>query len=410
MAKHKNYGKVDHINSDKIACVGFFHNFHPEHHHREGMRKFCVEYIKNENNTEVQLAIFPRQISAGKGLAKTTTRAVVCEVSEDHAQLVTNALMRCSFEQYTEVKFIPFTKFDSTYTQMLCKIIDAHRKFLHDVEIIRIPRMQLTHDKMEWKTNKYSSVRDLILASNGTDDAFLRDVDIGTNSSVNILYYISQEEKLPPFLAKLQQTLCDNIQFQALQLIYSYQGSLPALLKRRRVSQFEKDYLNQLRDEFDISNPQDSQPPPKPNPPSNPWVQQTTPNNEANNITELTKRLQTIESTMDGIKNNPPLPTNTAVPNPPDVNALIETQVNAATSALRSEFETKFTNINSKVDAVETSVTTVKESTSKIESSIKKLEETQTKLESTNSRLLVFLEKNYQFPASGPDEEPRANE
>ena len=48
-----------------------------------------------------------------------------------------------------DMKFIPFTKFDNSYTEMLCKIIDAHRKFLHDIEIVRIPKMYLTHDKLE---------------------------------------------------------------------------------------------------------------------------------------------------------------------------------------------------------------------------------------------------------------------
>ena len=149
MAKTKNYCKADHLNSEKISCVGFFHNFHPEYHHCELLRKHCVKFIKEKHDTDVELSIFPRQISAGRGLAKTSTRAVVCETSEDHAQLVTNALMQCPSPQYTEVKFIPFTRFDESYITMVCKIIDAHRKFLQDVEIIRIPRMQLYHDKLE---------------------------------------------------------------------------------------------------------------------------------------------------------------------------------------------------------------------------------------------------------------------
>ena len=124
--------------------MGFFHNFHPEHHHRERLRNFYDYYIKSQHNTEVQVPIFPRQLSAGKGLVKTSTRTVVCWVSEDHAQLLTNALMKCNFDQYTEVQFIPFTRFDSTYRQMLCKIIDVHRKVLQEIEIIRIPRMYLT--------------------------------------------------------------------------------------------------------------------------------------------------------------------------------------------------------------------------------------------------------------------------
>ena len=133
---------------------------------------------------------------------------------------------------------------------MLWKIIDAHREFLQDIEIIKIPRIYLTHDKMEWRPETYSMVCELILDCNGTD------ADVGSNVSVNILYYINQEDKLPPFLTNLPQLLSDNIQFQALQLLYHYQGSLPVLLNKRRSSQFERDYLNQLKEEFDISNPQ----------------------------------------------------------------------------------------------------------------------------------------------------------
>ena len=158
MARSKNYGKLDHLHSDKIACIGFFNNFHPEYHHRERLRSYCVNYIKEHHDSIVELSIFPRQISAGKGLAKTATRAVVCEVSEDHAQLVTTTLMKCPFQQYTNVKFIPFTKYDDSYTQVLCKIIKAHRHYLQNVETVRIPRMCLDHDKMAWKTDNYSIV------------------------------------------------------------------------------------------------------------------------------------------------------------------------------------------------------------------------------------------------------------
>ena len=410
MSKTKNYGKVDHINSDKIACVGFFNNFHPEHHHRERLRQYCVDFIKSKHNTEVQLSIFPRQISAGRGFAKTATRAVVCEVSEDNAQLVTTALMQCDFNQYTEVKFIPFTRFDSTYTEMLCKIIDAHRKFLQNIEIIRIPRMYLTHDQMKWKTDQYSSVRDLILACNGTEPAFLRDVDVGSNFSVNILYYISQEEKLPPFLSNLQQRLCDHIAFDALQTLYQYQGSLPALLNRRRMSQFEREYILQLKQEYKVSNPQES-PPPK-HPIVKAWVPSPPQPTPDSTIEDLVKRLQTIESNMEKLtpsgENTSHVVNHTDRPNE-NLDSIVSSKVKAAASELRTEFQTKFETITKQVNTVEQSLKDVSSSTTKLENSISKLEETQTKLETTNSRLLAFLEKNYNLPASGLNDEPRAN-
>ena len=408
MAKTKNYGKVDHLHSEKIACIGFFHNFHPEHNHRERLRQHCVEYIKQNHNTDVQLAIFPRQISAGKGLAKTATRVVVCEVSEDHAQLVSNALMACTFDQYTDVKFIPVTKFDNSYTEMLCKIIDAHRKFLHDIEIVRIPKMYLTHDKLEWKTNSYSTVRDLILGCNGTEAAFLHDVDVGARFSVNIMYYIDQENKMPPFLANLQQLLCDNIEFQALQLMYHYQGSVPALFNKRRVSKFEREYIAQLKDEFDVPNPRESQSPKAQKSRTNAWTKTPAPTSADNSkMQAMSDKIQSLEDALNKLSSVRTPPPNSSI-SQPDINSLIDTKVNTAMTSIQNEFDPKLQKLTSQVGALETSVSAVTASTTKLQTSITKLEATQTKLETTNSRLLAFLEKNYNLPASVPNDDPPA--
>lgn len=382
-----------------------------------------MNHIKEQHNIDVELSIFPRPISVGRGLAKTTTRALVCEVSEDHAQLVTTALMQYKFPHYTNVKFIPFTRFDDTYTTMLCKIIDTHRQYLQDVEIVRIPKMPLTHDKLSWKTDAYSSVRDLILSCNGTEAAFLHDVDVGSKGSVNIIYFISQEEKLPPFLSQLQQLLCDHISFEALQLMYHYQGSLPGLLNRRRVSQFEREHLSQLKNEYDISNSQESQPPAQQKVSTNAWSTPPQLSTNTTQLNDLTARMKTIENSMNDLSKNSSATTSSqpSYVDPPmsteDIQNLISTQVSTATTSLRNEFEQRFKNIdgqftsvNSKIGTIQNSISDLNDSTTKLESSITKLESTNKSLESTNSQILEFLRQHHNLPASGPTEEPRANE
>lgn len=233
---------------------------------------------------------------------------------------------------------------------------------------------------------------------------------MGSNGPVNIIYYINQEEKLPPFLSKLQQLLCDNICFQALQLIYKYQGSLIGLLNRRRISQFERNYISQLKDEFDVSNPQESQPPyQRQQPPKSAWAPLPSPliNNDST-VTQLSDRLQSLESFIDEFKKSNYEPSGSTVSTSPpessqeDISTLISTQVNSATASLRTEFEDKFKSIDTRCGNIENSISDIDATTKRLDASI-------TKFENTNSQLLQFLKQHHSFPASGPNTEPRAN-
>ena len=247
------------------------------------------------------------------------------------------------------------------------------------------------------------------MSCNGTDAVFLHDVDVGSNSSVNIIYFINEEDKLPHFLSNLQQLLCDNIHFAALQLLYRFQGSLPGLLNRRRVSQFEKDYLTQLKDEFQMSKPQESQPPPT-TAPTNAWK----PTQQAQQVStpqmnDLSTRLKSIESFIDESKKNQApnkdaqLASTEKSLSSLDISSMISTQISSATSSIQTEFNGKLNDVSSRLNIVEESITVINSTTARLDSSINKLEE-------TNSKLLEFLKQNHTIPASGQLDVPRAKD
>lgn len=193
-------------------------------------------------------------------------------------------------------------------------------------------------------------------------------------------------------------------------------------MNRRRVSQFERDYINQLKDEYDISNPQESQPPENTKKAStNAWT--STPNpTDTKKLNDLAARMQTIENSMHNLStpsSNSTETTNssTAPMSSTDIQTLISTQISSATTSLRNEFELKFnsidgqfTSVNSKIGKIENSISGLNASTTKLESSISKLESTNKSLESTNSQILEFLRQHHNIPASGPTEVPRAKD
>ena len=178
------------------------------------------------------------------------------------------------------------------------------------------------------------------------------------------------------------------------------------MLNRRRVSQFERDYLKQLKEEFDVSNPQDSQPPSKSTPSiPNAWQKHQPSAQSDTSVTDISDRLQSIESFIDEYKK-----TNTSSTNNPDpppslrtdtIATMISTQVSSQTSSLRDELTTKFQDIEKRFGTVETSITETNTTTTRLDTSI-------TRLEETNSELLKFLKTNHSIPASGQNELPRA--
>ena len=73
--------------------------------------------------------------------------------------------MRCPFDDYSNVTYMPFTKYDDKYNDKMRGVIAHHKKIKGSLEIIRIPRFNQTHPNMEL-TGDFSSIRDIILSFN----------------------------------------------------------------------------------------------------------------------------------------------------------------------------------------------------------------------------------------------------
>ena len=110
--------------------------------------------------------IYPRNWYAGGGVNPDKAFLISVEVDTKIAQTVSNALMRCPFEGYTNIQYMPFTKYDDDYAERMRGVIAHHKVAQNSLEVLRVPKFNHLHPKTEFITNEFSSIRDLLLSFN----------------------------------------------------------------------------------------------------------------------------------------------------------------------------------------------------------------------------------------------------
>ena len=126
MAEHKNYAKVDKLSAHRVSCVGFMNTLHPCRHNRARLTEICEAHIKNDTGRDVRLNVLPRALSAGKGADIVESHFIAIEVASEDAQVVSTSLMAKEFQEYPNCKFVPLTKYDDNYENLLKCIIKSH--------------------------------------------------------------------------------------------------------------------------------------------------------------------------------------------------------------------------------------------------------------------------------------------
>ena len=134
------------------------------------------------------------------------------EVGYHHAETVNNAMLRCKFEEYTGVRYVPFTRHDDTYNIFMRKVLKFHQDIKMKLEVIRIPQFNYLLPNIQFKTDKFKSVRDIIMSYNNQHRDFVYDVDKGRGYSTAILYNIDAEEYLEDFIQGFKELLLTHIE------------------------------------------------------------------------------------------------------------------------------------------------------------------------------------------------------
>ena len=253
MAETGNGVKIDCNKADRVVTIGFFDNFHQHFHNKNQLRLYCKKFLKEKFDCDYHIEVYPRKyyVGHGKNLVKGTL--ISLEVGYSHAETVNNAMLRCSFEGYTEIRYVPFTKHDEHYNALMRKILHFHTTVNQRLEVIRIPKFNYDHSGVKFKSDKFKNVRELIMSFNNQNRHFVYDVSKGNGFSTNIIYNIDSETHLEDFIQGFKQLLMDHIEDESFKKMYFVTKPLMNVLNTvRRKSVYERDHVQQMFQKYGI--------------------------------------------------------------------------------------------------------------------------------------------------------------
>ena len=273
-----NIVNMDTINANKLVTIGFFANFHRGLHNKQRLKDYCTLFLKEKFNLNIQMNIYPRNWYAGGGVNPDKAFLISVEVDTKIAQTVSNALMRCPFEGYTNIQYMPFTKYDDDYTERMRGVIAHHKVAQNSLEVLRVPKFNPLHPKTEFTTNEFSSIRDLLLSFNTPERQFVHDVDKGPGWSTSIIYNIDADDHMDTFLQELVPLLKQHLSSDSFSQVFQYdQPILDLLTTSRRVSSFEKKHVDKLFAQYNKKSSDNQLVAPIPRGKTNAWKSKSKP-------------------------------------------------------------------------------------------------------------------------------------
>ena len=255
MAEHKNYATVDKLTAHKVSCIGFMNTLHPYRHNRAKLTEICETHIKNETGREVRLNVLPRALSAGKGAGLVESHFIAIEVASEDAQVVSTSLMARDFREYPNCKFVPMTKYDDKYEDLLQCIIKSHHQLCLDTNFVTVNDLDI-RIPVRIETEEYASIKEILMSTNEVENPLIYDIDIAPNGATNIIYNVQADDKLEHYLQNLQHLLSQHIHPDDVSSVYKNEVPVRKILDKRRVTQFEKNHIANLQAMYNI-NPQD---------------------------------------------------------------------------------------------------------------------------------------------------------
>lgn len=255
MAEHKNYATVDKLTAHRVSCIGFMNTLHPYQHNRAKLTEICETHIRNDTGREVQLNVLPRALSAGKGAGLVESHFIVIEVASEDAQVVSTSLMARDFKEYPNCKFVPMTKYDDKYEELLQCIIKSHHQLCLDTNFVTVNDLDI-RIPVRIETEEYASIKEILMSTNAVDNPLIYDIDIAPNGATNIIYNVQADDTLEHYLQNLQHLLSQHIHPDDVSSVYKNEVPVRKILDKRRVTQLEKNHIANLQSMYNI-NPQD---------------------------------------------------------------------------------------------------------------------------------------------------------
>ena len=263
MKANKSFVQMDKIDSEIISCLGLFEGFHPDFRNRDIFKQYIESHIKKYNPAITQeISVYPRAVFAGAGLNKVESRAVVIEVAEKMADATLQALTHSFHDEYASVTFVPFTKTDETYSDILRHVLIQQNTMLHNTKRKILHGLKNIDETFTMLDGTVMSIRQWLLSAKSdktsSETSLIQHVDYTTKRSVSIIFDTGFEEILNSLLREIDQELVKYFPEDILVKVYEEKQ---AYTKRnpneRTFTESEKQWAEHIKRKYAV-NPQQS--------------------------------------------------------------------------------------------------------------------------------------------------------
>ena len=261
MKANKSFVQMDNITSETISCLGLFEGLHPDFRNRDIFKKYLESHIRRYNPTLSQeISVYPRAVFAGAGLNKVESRAVVIEVASDKADATLQALTHPFQNEYESVTFVPFTKTDETYSDILRQVLIHHNTMLHNTKRKILHGLKNIDEHFTMLDGTVMSIRQWLLSAKSDEssstDPLIQHVDFTTKKSISIIFDANFETILNSLLREIDQELVKYFPSEILNKVYeekqAYSGRKP---NERIFTESEKNWAEHIKRKYAV-NPQ----------------------------------------------------------------------------------------------------------------------------------------------------------
>ena len=256
MRAHFSFVKVDEISSEKVTTLGFFLHMHPDFHHRDEFKSYCVQHIA-ENATPLNdnISVYPRYVYSGSGIHKITTRVCVIESAAHDAAAILKGLTTPFSNHYENIVFVPFTKLDESYSDTLQSIMQQQNKYLKETRKLTLFGLKHIDDSVLTIDGDMVTPRQWLVQTQYKSNHIIKAVEATNMDAVNLLYDKEHDLSVNQVVSNIENILASQFSHEVISAIYE-KPSKTALRSRVVVTESQRAYMDVLKRRF--LNPQDS--------------------------------------------------------------------------------------------------------------------------------------------------------
>ena len=251
MLRNNSHIKLDTLSAREIYGIGFITDVHPTFYNRANLKKFLHQKLK-ENNCNVELNVYVRNVWNIYNKQKISSKAIVIEVDKQFRNDATTALMDLDLTAaYSYAKFIPFNK-SIVPDDILFNILLSNNQYQSTSRRRVVSGLQNIHHTKETRSQSHESFITWIRSLLHENQPLFEHVEYTTTGSVVFIYNSTTEDPAMEFLSNLPTLARDH--FANAQDLFDPEK--PFQFSKRSISSTHQTYSKRIASLY-ATNPQE---------------------------------------------------------------------------------------------------------------------------------------------------------